>query len=103
MTLLPCKIFPGGFSGEFTFKVNLDDGIEHVGLAARQYFWDKASGQPVQQPSAKGVDGYVVVRILKKLGDHNILVSIPDGEVLKLDKSLIISIPERLHHVPVGS
>jgi hypothetical protein len=104
MTLLACKIFPGGFSGEFTFQITLDDGTEHIGLAARQYFWDK-EGKPVTQPSAKGVDGYVAVRILERRSEEDsLIISVPDGEVLKIKKSRVLSTAqESLPHVPVGS
>jgi hypothetical protein len=105
MKLLECKIRPGGFSGELSFQVPLDDGIQHTGLAARQYFWDK-DGKPVTQPPARGVDGYVAVRILdQRPDDDSLIVSIPDGEVLKLNKDRILSIPrpESIPHVPVGS
>ncbi len=104
MTLLECTIFPGGFSGELKFQVKLGGERTYTGLAARQYFWDKLSGKPVEQPSIEGIDGYVAVRILvRKLEEEDVLVSVPDGEVLKLNRSRIISIPEPSPHVPIGS
>jgi hypothetical protein len=106
MTLLSCKIFPGGFSGEVSFKINQDYGSEHVGLAARQYFWD-TRGQPITQPPAQGIDGFVVVRVLdEEPNKESILVSVPDGDVIKTKKSHIFISrpqPETQPHVPVGS
>lgn len=105
MMLVACQIFPGGFSGEFTFKIKLDDGTEHIGLAARQYFWSK-DGKSLTQPPVTGIEGFVTVRILDRNPDpESTLVSIPDGEVIKIKNSRIIMIPlaEPLPHVPIGS
>jgi hypothetical protein len=105
MMLVRCEVFPGGFSGEYTFKLKREDGSEHVGLAARQYFWNK-DGKPLLQPSEAGVEGYVAVRILdRSFEKDSALISIPDGEVLKINKSRIINVPlsEPIAHVPVGS
>jgi hypothetical protein len=104
MTLLACKIFPGAFSGEFTFHISLDNGTDHIGLAARQYFWDKG-GKPITQPPERGVDGYIAVRVLERGPEEDsVIISVPDGEVLTLKKNRLLSTPrESSPHVSVGS
>ncbi len=105
MTYLECKIFPGGFSGELAFQLKLDDGKVYESLAPRRYFWDK-NGKPVATPSAKGVDGYLAVRILQQREEERVggrvLVSTPDGEVIKINKNRLVPYAESPPHVPVG-
>ena len=95
---IQCVIFPGGFSGEIGFEVKHEKG-EHLGLAPRRYVFDK-NKQPIgDRPVGNRVRGYVAIRILQ-VEEGKVLVSIPDGEVVKIKKDQI-EILESAQSVPV--
>jgi hypothetical protein len=92
---------PGGFSGELAFVIALSDGTKHEGAASRRYFWTQ-DGHPVEKNDMKdATPGYIAVRILEENGKH-VLLSIPDGEVVKVNKEQIVS-SEPTRDVPIRS
>jgi len=102
MIVVPCTMFPGGFSSEIGFDIDVQNG-KHTGLAPRRYFRD-ASGEPVEKDSVTSRQpGYIAVRILEKKNETCIVVAIPDGEVVSVTSEQIQQIPEPAPHVPVRS
>ena len=87
MTYIRCKISPGAFSGELQFEITLN-GSSHNGLASRRYFFSEGE-QPIGQVTAP-TDGLIVCRILTK-ENEKVLVSIPDGDVIKVKPELLVS------------
>ncbi len=90
LVALACRITSGVFSSELVFEIRLADGTVHQGVASRRYFFTKeGKAIAVHEPVGdQEVDGLVLAQVLRKQGD-NILVSIPDGEVVTVDEDLI--------------
>ncbi len=106
---LPCKLAPGAFSGERVFEVDLANGETYRSLAPRPFCWN-ARGQLVAQAEpAVESPGMVAARIVDRIDDGQVLVEVPDGEVIAVDEKTVkqrpteIKPPEPRTHVPVGS
>ena len=86
------------------FKVQLADGGEHVGTAPKQYCWKKDGKHPTEADLSTGIEGLVAARVLDE-PNGVVLVSVPDGEVVKVDRNQIPqpSTEERSGHVPLRS
>jgi hypothetical protein len=93
LVALICKIAPGGFSGERIFEVKLANGTPYSGLAPRQFCWN-SQGHLVtgNEPSAE-VDGMVAARLVDSIDDEQVIVEVPDGETIAVDKSNVIKRP----------
>src|SRR5438552_56134 len=100
MNAISCTMLPGGFSGEIGFQMEFAGG-SHIGLASRRHFWRK-DRTPLGKDSVVSAEpGYVAVRVIRE-EDGDLLVSIPDGEVLKVRSDQILTL-EHSPNVPVGS
>lgn len=99
-----CRISQGAFSDELVFEIDQPGQPEpYVGAASRQYFWNIAGvpfgeGEPAAGTQVRGL---VAARNLKDR-DSRIIVAIPDGEVIQVDKGQIRPRPaEPARDVPV--
>jgi hypothetical protein len=102
---LLCRFTPGGFSGQRVALIRLADGQTHKGLAPLQYCWtrDKKPLGPEEPAEGQAVDGIVAARYLRPEQDGKVVVSIPDGDVIVVPRSLVTArpTPEPASHVPV--
>ncbi len=121
LVALPCKLAPGGFSGERVFEVELANGEAYRGLAPRPFCWN-GQGRIVGAGEPSGeVAGMVAARVVDELDDGQVIVEVPDGAVIAVDPALVKPRPtdirppeprphphphpepERESHVPVRS
>jgi len=101
MCFIKCVMSPGGFSGEISFAIELDSS-KHAGTAPRRYFWDKDSNPLGKKVVKEGDRGFIFARILEEYDDGHVLLSIPDGEVVKVKKTQIVR-SEPAQDVPIRS
>src|SRR5438067_1833642 len=90
---LPCEISRGGFSDERIFKVRILKG-EYTGVASRRYCWDQ-NDEPLEEdePSTgETIQGKVAARVLE-VTSAAVLVSVPDGEVVTVNRSQLLERP----------
>ncbi len=100
-----CRISRGGFSSERVFRVTVAGGVEHVGAAPVEYFFDEQQRRlpPDQPPRGVTLQGFVAARVVEQT-NGTILVSVPSGEVLRVGTGEIIEHPKGSRaHVPVES
>lgn len=87
LVALKCKISPGGFSGERIFEVVLADGEAYQSLTPRQFCWNSQGNLvAADEPNAE-VEGMVAARIVDFIDDDQLIVEVPDGETIAVDKS----------------
>jgi hypothetical protein len=98
MFYIECDVSPGAFSGELAFEIILN-GEKHVGLAAKMYFFAK-DGKQLGDVTTK-TKALIMARVLREEEDGEFLVSIPDGEVIRVKKDHLITSGSK--NVPVGS
>jgi hypothetical protein len=105
---LPCKLTPGGFSGERVFEVELADGKLYRGVAPRQFCWNDQGRLVAENEPADEASGMVDARALDWTDDGQTIVEVPDGEVIAVAETHVkrrptdIKPPEPRFHVPVG-
>jgi hypothetical protein len=101
-----CAISRGGFSSERVFRITLADGEEHVGAAPVQYFFDETATRLSPDKPLRGETllGLVTGRVVDTEGQDVYLVSVPSGEVLRVNSNIVVEHPkERRAHVSVQS
>ena len=102
---IACEISRGGFSDERVFKI-LAGETRHSGVASRRHMWC-SEGNPIEEgepPLGETIRGFVAARVLKLLGNEVAIVSVPDGEVLKISVVDLVDRPSTAgKHVSVGS
>jgi hypothetical protein len=83
-----CKIRRGAFSDQRIFQIALPTGAEHVGAASVQYFVKKNDRalEASEPPPGKELEGKVAARIVDEV-DNLVITSLPDGEVVTLEKN----------------
>lgn len=84
---IECKIAPGAFSGELVFRI--ENGIQHQGLAPRRYFFTSELKQIGADNVLEGTRAYIAGRIINENEDGSMLVSIPDGEVICVNRDKV--------------
>lgn len=84
---LICKVAPGGFSGERIFEVRLADGNPYRSLAPRQFCWNSQGNLVAENEPTTEVDGMVAARIIDSVDDEQLIVEVPDGEIIAVDRS----------------
>ena len=102
---IPCKISGGIVSDERGFEITLSNGESHSGVAPVHYFWNEAGARlGHEEPNgSEEIQGKIAARILSQ-GSHDILVSIPDGSVVKVDTQSFSKRPTEVRiHVSLGS
>jgi hypothetical protein len=100
-----CRISRGGFSSERVFRVLVDGGVEHVGAAPVEYFFDEQQRRLSSDQPQRGVTllGFVAARVVEQTNGA-VFVSAPSGEVLRVGAAEIIEYPKGSRaHVPVES
>ena len=102
---LRCEISRGGFSDERVFRVAVPQG-DFFGVASRRYCWD-VQDRPLpedQPPAGQSIQGKVAARVVDMDESDNIVVSVPDGQVITVSRDLLVDRPaEAGTHVPLGS
>src|SRR5438046_1220928 len=83
-----CKIRRGAFSDQRIFQILLPTGDEHIGAASVQYFVKKNDSVlgASEPPHGKELDGKVAARVVDE-SDNVVVTSLPDGEVVTLQKN----------------
>jgi len=97
LVALPCTWAKGGFSGERVFTISLANGEPYESVAPRDFFWN-ASGQLIgdSQPDVRQ-KGMIAARVIDQLEDDQVLVEIPDGEVIAVAGDLIKERPSQIN------
>jgi len=107
LILIRCRISRSGFSSERVFRVNRSDGPEHIGAAPVRYFFTEGKKPlPPDQPAERGVQikGFLTGRVVLEESAEVILVSVPSGEVLRVNRQETAEYPqEGRAHVSVQS
>jgi hypothetical protein len=100
-----CQISRGGFSGERVVRLRCVDGTQKKGLAPTNYCWNANQIPLGENEPANGqtMEGYVAARELEQPAPNQVMIEIPDGEVMIVPKESIIPRPsaEKSAHVPV--
>src|SRR5687768_1038150 len=95
------RIAPGAFSGERVFEITLADGQTYRGVAPVHYCWDAEGHTFGPDEPAAPIPGAVACRWLETIEGQPV-VSIPDGEVVRVDQHSIVDRPrETTVDVPV--
>lgn len=105
---LPCKLAPGGFSGERVFEVELADGKLYRSVAPRQFCWNDQGRLVAENEPADEASGMVAARVLDWTDDGQTIVEVPDGEVIAVEESHVKHRPTQIKppgprsHVSIG-
>jgi hypothetical protein len=86
LVALPCKVSLGGFSGERIFDVILANGELYRSIAPRYFCWNSQNHLVAENEPQTQIDGMVAARVINSIGDQ-IIVEVPDGEVIAVDKN----------------
>jgi len=91
---IPCDISRGGFSDERVFSISID-GVNHSGVASRRHMWTVAGDQVEEgePPIGKVIKGFVAARIIRVIDKQEVMVSIPDGEVITIPIGALVDRP----------
>lgn len=89
LVALTCKIAPGGFSGERIFEVKLANGDSYSSLAPRQFCWNSQGDLVAEDEPNTEVDGMIAARIVDSIEDNQVIVEVPDGEIIAVDKNMV--------------
>lgn len=87
LVALTCKIAPGGFSGERVFEVKLANGDSYRSLAPRQFCWNSQGDLVAEDEPNTEVDGMIAARIVDSIDDNQVILEVPDGEIIAVDRS----------------
>lgn len=87
LVALICKVAPGGFSGERIFEVKLANGDPYRSLAPRQFCWNSQGYLVAEDEPNTEVDGMIAARIVGSIDDAQVVVEVPDGEIIAVDTS----------------
>lgn len=101
-----CRISAGGFSSERIFRVTLANGVEYIGAAPVEYFFDESQKRlSFDQPTRGTVlVGLVAARPVDREPNGVHFVSVPSGDVIGILPTQITEYPqERPSLVPVQS
>ena len=97
------KISRSGFSAERIFEVQLEDGSYQGAVHYRYCFAcnDRPIGED-EPPRGETMEGKVAARRITEEEGDKVLVSVPDGAVLEVNKNQIAKLPKELRFdVPV--
>ncbi len=97
LVALTCKVSPGGFSGERIFEVTLANGEPYRSLAPRQFCWNSHNQIVAENEPQTEVDGLVAARIIDSIDKDQMLVEVPDGEIIAVDQSNMKSRPTSIN------
>jgi hypothetical protein len=82
------------FSNERAFEVELADGTSYSGPAPIHFCWNE-DRKPLGESEAVGkeVNGWVAARVISQLEDDQVVVEVPDGEMIAVRASKIREAP----------
>jgi hypothetical protein len=103
LVALPCKLSPGGFSGERIFEVILADGKSYKSLAPRQFCWNSERSLVAENEPTSEVEGMVAARVIESIEHDQIIVEVPDGEVIAVDKDAVQKRPTEINPMESAS
>ena len=93
LVALSAYIEPGAFSGERLFEVVMANGEKYRSLAPRQFCWNyQEKLLREDEPTAK-IEGMIAARIVDYIEGSQVLVEVPDGEIIAVDQESIKSRP----------
>ncbi len=110
-----CELAPGMFSTECIFSVTMANGDTYRGISPRHFCWNEAGELISEKGIAQEAAGKVAAKILKLLEGNQVIVEVPDGELIAVradhvqqrPTAIIPPKPEILTepnpNVPVGS
>jgi hypothetical protein len=107
LVALPCKLSPGGFSGERIFEVILADGQPYRSIAPRQFCWNSDNSLVEENEPQNEIGGMVAARVVDFIEGEQVIVEVPDGEIIAVDKGAVQKRPTSIKsaesnpHVPV--
>jgi hypothetical protein len=97
LVALTCKVAPGGFSGERIFEVTLANGEPYRSLAPRQFCWNIHDQIVAENEPRTEVDGMVAARVVDSIDEDQMLVEVPDGEIIAVDKNNVKQRPTSIN------
>jgi hypothetical protein len=97
LVALPCKLSPGGFSGERIFEVTLADGKPYKSLAPRQFCWNGERLLVAENEPTGEIEGMVAARVVESIDHDQIIVEVPDGAVIAVDKEAVQNRPTEIN------
>ncbi len=103
LVALPCKLSPGGFSGERIFEVILADGKSYKSIAPRQFCWNSEGLLVAKDEPTSEIEGMVAARVVESIEDGQIIVEVPDGEVIAVDKCAVQKRPTEINPMESAS
>jgi hypothetical protein len=72
----------GAFSGEILFDVLLANGERYQSIAPRQFCWDSDNQYLVGNSFIGNRNGMIAARIIDIIDAYQVLVEVPDGNVI---------------------
>jgi hypothetical protein len=93
---LTCKVSPGAFSGERIFQVNLANGQPYRSLAPRQFCWNTDNRLVAENEPQNEIDGMIAARVIDSIENDQMIVEVPDGEIIAVDKNLVKTRPTEI-------
>lgn len=107
LVAIMCKVSPGGFSGERIFEVILANGEPYRSLAPRQFCWNSQNNLVTENEPNTEINGLIAARIIDDIDNDQMIVEVPDGEIIAVDKGIVKQRPTSIKpsesrlHVPV--
>ena len=95
---LACIISPGAFSGERVFRVKLANSDFYIGISPREFCWND-HGSLVEKNEPKPgseIDGKIAARLLRTTEDGQLIVEVPDGQSIFVDREVVQKRPTRI-------
>ncbi|MEO6811397.1 MAG: hypothetical protein ABI353_19985 [Isosphaeraceae bacterium] len=93
---LPCILALGGFSGERIFEVTLANGSPYRSIAPRHFCWNIQGRLVAETEPATEAPGMVAARVIDQTDDGQMIVEVPDGEVIAVDQKIVRSRPTEI-------
>lgn len=93
LVAIKARIEQSGFSGERIFEVKLANGKPYRGLAPHQFCWDSRNNQIQEFDEEDNIEGLVAARVIDVIDHDQLIVEIPNGEVIAVDKQDVTKRP----------
>ena len=92
LVALKCELSPGGFSGERIFEIWLANGDLYKSIAPRQFCWNEEGKLVEENEPSDGnkIPGKVAARLIDHLDENQVIVEVPDGQIIAVNKEDII-------------
>jgi hypothetical protein len=93
---LPCTLAPGIVSGERFFEVRLANGRSYQSIAPRYFCWNEGGGLVGEFDPVAEAPGKVAARVVGEAEGGQVLVEVPDGKVIAVDRSEVCERPSQI-------